>query len=36
MPVFYGAMGFVGGLITAGLYNVIAGFTGGIEFEFTE
>ena len=36
LPLFYGAMGFIGGLITAALYNVIVGFTGGLELEFTE
>jgi hypothetical protein len=26
-------MGFIGGLITAVLYNLLAGFVGGIEME---
>ena len=34
LPIFYGAMGFVGGLLSAVLYNVIARFMGGIEIEF--
>jgi hypothetical protein len=32
-PVFYGAMGFIGGLISAAIYNLIARMIGGIEFE---
>ena len=32
-PIIYGIMGFVGGLITAVLYNLLAGFVGGIEME---
>jgi hypothetical protein len=32
-PVLYGAMGFIGGLISAAIYNVISGLVGGIEFE---
>jgi len=32
-PIIYGIMGFIGGLITAVLYNVLAGFVGGIEME---
>ncbi|MEX0936912.1 MAG: hypothetical protein WDZ59_03555 [Pirellulales bacterium] len=32
-PVFYGVMGFVGGVITAALYNFIASVAGGIELE---
>lgn len=34
LPVFYGIGGFIGGLITAGLYNLVAGMVGGIEVEF--
>ena len=33
MPLVYGGMGFIGGLITAALYNVVAGFAGGLEVE---
>jgi hypothetical protein len=33
MPVFYGVMGFVFALIGAALYNVIAGWVGGVELE---
>ena len=32
-PIAYGIMGFIGGLITAVLYNILAGFVGGIEME---
>lgn len=32
-PIFYGVMGFVFGVISALLYNVIAGFVGGIELD---
>jgi hypothetical protein len=34
MPIFYGIVGFLSGLIAAWLYNVIAGWIGGIEIEF--
>ncbi|MDQ6625407.1 MAG: DUF3566 domain-containing protein [Verrucomicrobiota bacterium] len=33
MPVFYGIMGFVGGIIGAAVYNLIARWIGGIEVE---
>jgi hypothetical protein len=33
LPVIYGGMGFVVGVISAALYNLIAGWTGGLEFE---
>jgi hypothetical protein len=32
-PIFYGLCGFLGGLLTAGLYNVAAHFLGGVEIE---
>lgn len=32
-PIFYGVIGFIGGIISAALYNVIAGMIGGIEME---
>lgn len=35
VPICYGFFGFIGGLIMAAVYNVVAGMTGGIEFEFT-
>jgi hypothetical protein len=34
-PIFYGILGFLGGLIGAGIYNLVSRFTGGIEMEFT-
>lgn len=36
LPLFYGAMGFIGGLVSAALYNVVVGVTGGVELELTE
>jgi hypothetical protein len=33
MPVLYAAVGFVGGVIAAALYNLITKWTGGFEFE---
>jgi hypothetical protein len=33
MPVLYAAVGFIGGIIAAALYNLIAKWTGGFEFE---
>lgn len=33
LPVLYAAVGFLGGLIAAALYNLIAKWTGGFEFE---
>lgn len=32
-PLFYGVLGFFGGLISAALYNLVARFIGGIEVE---
>ena len=32
-PVFYGVVGFIAGIITAALYNVVASIVGGIEIE---
>jgi hypothetical protein len=34
IPVFYGVIGFIGGIIMAALYNLIAPYVGGIEVEF--
>ncbi len=31
LPIVYGIFGFLGGILTAFLYNLAAGFTGGIE-----
>ena len=36
IPVIYGLAGFVGGLISALIYNVIAGMAGGIEVELVD
>jgi hypothetical protein len=33
MPVMYGVMGFLGGLLTGAIYNAVAGVAGGIELE---
>lgn len=33
LPVFYGVVGFIGGIIMAALYNLVAKWTGGLEFE---
>jgi hypothetical protein len=32
-PIFYGVVGFIGGLLTGWLYNLAAGFAGGVEIE---
>jgi len=33
LPIFYGALGFAMTLIGASLYNVIAGWVGGVELD---
>jgi len=33
MPVFYAIIGFIFGIIAAAIYNLIAKWTGGFEFE---
>ncbi len=33
LPIFYGCLGFVGTLIMAWLYNLVAGMLGGVELE---
>ncbi|MCB1076315.1 MAG: hypothetical protein KDM64_00690, partial [Verrucomicrobiae bacterium] len=33
LPIAYGALGFVGGLIAAAFYNLIAKFAGGLKFD---
>ena len=35
LPIFYGILGFVMSFIGAVLYNVVAGWVGGIEIETT-
>ena len=36
LPFVYGAFGFIGGVIIAAVYNLIAKFTGGIEVTVVE
>lgn len=36
LPLLYGALGFVGGLIWAGLFNLAARVTGGLVIEAAE
>ncbi len=33
MPIFYTVMGFIFGLLEAGIYNIVSKRTGGIEIE---
>ena len=33
LPIFYGVIGFIGGVIGAALYNLVASVVGGIELE---
>lgn len=35
LPILYGVLGFVGGVIGAAIYNVVASKLGGIELEVT-
>jgi hypothetical protein len=35
-PVIYAVAGFIGGVITAFVYNLVAQWTGGIEFTTTD
>ncbi len=36
IPVLYAVIGFVGGVICAAVYNLIAKWTGGLEFEIAD
>lgn len=36
LPIFYGVLGFVCGLIGSFLYNLVAGWIGGIEMHFDD
>jgi hypothetical protein len=36
LPIFYGIGGFIGGIISAFLFNIIAKMAGGIEMHFKE
>lgn len=33
MPIMYGIMGFIAGVIGAAIYNLVAGWVGGLELE---
>lgn len=33
LPIFYGCLGFLGGILGSAVYNWVAGITGGIEVE---
>jgi hypothetical protein len=33
LPLFYGVMGFFMGMLYAAIYNVVAGYVGGLEVE---
>jgi hypothetical protein len=33
LPVLYGVMGFIGGLIGAAVFNLVVGWVGGLEIE---
>jgi len=35
-PIMYGIIGFIAGLIYAALYNLVAGWTGGIEMRLEQ
>lgn len=35
LPIVYGCLGFIGGLITAPVYNLVAKVVGGIELELS-
>jgi hypothetical protein len=35
LPIFYGVMGGLMGLLMAWLYNLVAGFVGGVEIRTT-
>jgi hypothetical protein len=36
IPVLYAVVGFIGGLISAAIYNLVAKWTGGLEFQVQE
>jgi hypothetical protein len=33
LPIFYGILGFIGGLLTGAFYNLAAGMVGGVHVE---
>jgi hypothetical protein len=36
LPIIYAVGGFIGGIIAAALYNLVAKWTGGFEFEVSD
>jgi len=36
LPLFYGVIGFLGGLISAAIYNLVARYAGGLELELSQ
>lgn len=36
LPIIYAVVGFIGGVITGFVYNLVAKWTGGIEFETSD
>ena len=36
VPVIYGVGGFVGGIISAAIYNLISGWVGGVKLELSQ
>jgi len=36
LPIMYGVIGWIGGLISAALYNLVARWTGGIQVELEQ
>ena len=36
MPIFYGVCGFLGGIISAALYNLFQQWVGGVKIEFKQ
>jgi hypothetical protein len=36
LPIFYGLLGLISGLIGAALFNLVAGIVGGLELEFDQ
>ncbi len=36
LPIFYGLVGFIGGALMGFIYNLVAGFAGGIELHVSE
>lgn len=36
IPVLYGAVGFIGGIIGAAIYNLIASWVGGMKFDVVD